>query len=83
MRRPMDTVFLRQTIRQKLKDGRLPYNHIPRVWGGPGALETCDACETPITPDEMLMEGITLEGGRKPLQLHVTCFGIWDSERRN
>lgn len=29
------------------------------------------------------MEGIALEGGRKPLQLHVKCFGIWDEERRD
>jgi hypothetical protein len=37
------------------------------------------------------MEGISLPGGtlmlaavdrRKPLQLHVTCFYLWDTERR-
>jgi hypothetical protein len=79
MRPPMDTVFPRQLIRLKLKDGRLPYDHIARVSGGPDAMEMCDACETPIQKDEILMEGTTLEGGRKPLQLHVKCFGIWDS----
>lgn len=74
---------LRSLIRQKLTDGRLPYDHIPRIWGGPGALETCDACEKPIGEDQLVMEGISLADGRKPLQLHVTCFGIWDSERHN
>jgi hypothetical protein len=29
-----------------------------------------------------VMEGISLTGGRRPLQLHVLCFGIWDAERR-
>jgi hypothetical protein len=79
----MDTEALRLLIRQKLEDGRLPYNHIPRVWGGPSALEMCDACETSIGEDQLVMEGISLGGGRKPLQLHVICFGIWDTERRN
>lgn len=78
----MDTEAIRLLIRQKLQDGRLPVDHIPRVWGGPSALEMCDACELPIEQDEFVMEGISLSGGRKPLQLHVACFGIWDVERR-
>jgi hypothetical protein len=32
--------------------------------------------------DQLLMEGITLDLGRRPLQLHVRCFEIWDPERR-
>jgi hypothetical protein len=79
----MDTDALRLFVRQKLQDGRLPYNHIPRVWGGPGAFETCDACESPVTEHQMVMEGIALGGGRKPLQMHVRCFAIWDEERRD
>jgi len=31
----------------------------------------------------MVMEGIALGGGRKPLQMHVRCFAIWDEERRD
>ena len=61
---------------RELQDGRLPYNHIPRVWGGPSALEMCDGCESPITEHQMVMEGIALAGGRSPLQMHVRCFGI-------
>lgn len=77
----METEALRLLIRQKLQDGRLPYNHIPRVWGGPSALEMCDGCESSITEHQMVMEGIALDGGRRPLQMHVRCFGIWDQER--
>jgi hypothetical protein len=77
----MDTEALRGLIRQKLRDGRLPVDHIPRVWGGPGAMETCD--ELVVKQDEFLMEGISLTGGRRPLQLHVLYFGIWDAERRS
>lgn len=73
---------LRALIRTKLADGRLPRNSVPRVWGGPGNGETCDGCEEIVTKDQFVMEGISLANGRKPLQLHVACFNIWDDERR-
>jgi hypothetical protein len=73
---------LRVLIRAKLADGGLPINSIPRVWGGPGNGETCDACEKIITKDEFVMEGIGVEGSRQPIQLHVACFRLWDEERR-
>lgn len=73
---------LRLLIRQKLADGRLPLNSIPRVWGGPGDGETCDACEKVVKKDEFIIEGIGVEGSRHPIQLHVACFRYWDEERR-
>lgn len=76
----MDAEALRSLIRRKLADGRLPIDHIPRVWGGAGNDEVCDACDTPIGKNEFVMEGIGEE--RKSLQLHVRCFQIWDAERR-
>jgi hypothetical protein len=78
----MDQEALRALIRTKLRSGRLPYDSIPRVWGGSGAGEICDACEKVIPGEQMVIEGIALDGGRQPLQLHVQCFGIWDDERR-
>jgi hypothetical protein len=78
----MDQDALRLIIRGKLADDRLPLNSIPRVWGGPGNGETCDACDGIITKDEFVMEGISLAGGKGPLQLHVGCFWLWESERR-
>ena len=68
-------------IRQKLADGRLPLNSIPRVWGGPGKDETCDACDGDISQDQFVIEDISLAGGRKPLQLHVECFSTGERER--
>lgn len=78
----MDDKLLRPLIQTKLRSGQLPYDSIPRVWGGPAAGETCDACDRLILGDQLVIEGIALAGGRKPLQLHVQCFGIWDEERR-
>ena len=74
-------------IREKIKDGRLPYNSTPRFWGAPADGEVCDVCDKPITKQQLVMEGIasTLSDGpknKKPIQFHVTCFQIWDAERR-
>ena len=78
----MDQEARRLLIRQKLDDGRLPHNSIPRLWGGPGQGETCDACNLPISIPALIMEGIAVDA-RKALQLHVECFYLWDFERRS
>jgi hypothetical protein len=78
----MDPELLRRLVSEKLADGRLPLNSIPRVWGGPGNGETCDVCEAAVTPHEFIMEGISLAPGKRPLQMHVGCFHLWDDERR-
>jgi hypothetical protein len=44
--------------------------------------ERCDGCDAILSNDQMLMEGVTMDLGRRPLQLHVRCFQIWDHERR-
>ena len=77
----MQEHHLQLLIRHKLETGVLPMNSIPRVWGGPGSGEICDACEVPITKDQWVIEGISLAGGRKPLQLHAECFHLWERER--
>ncbi len=77
----MHQLTLELVIRHKLKTGALPRNSIPRVWGGPGNGETCDGCESIITKDEWVIEGISLAEGRKPLQLHAECFHLWERER--
>ena len=74
---------LQLIIRQKLQNGTLPYNSIPqgvgRTWqrGGVRRLRRGS-----FTKDEWVIEGIALAGGRKPLQLHVECFHLWQQERR-
>jgi hypothetical protein len=78
----MDPESLRLLIQRKLDDGRLPHNSIPRVWGGPGNGEACDACEEPIPKNQLIMEGISLDGGQGPVQFHVKCFYLWDEVRQ-
>jgi hypothetical protein len=76
----IDAESLRLLIRAKLRDGSLPWDSIPRVWGGKAANEVCSACGENIPPEALVMEGI----GDKmaAVQFHVGCFHVWDVERR-
>jgi hypothetical protein len=76
----MESQALRLLLRAKLADGRLPHDHIPRIWSGPGNNESCDACEETISKAQMIMEGIGLDG--RGVQFHVVCFPLWDAERK-
>jgi hypothetical protein len=42
--------------------------------------EECDACETVIRAEELLMEAISTLTNQG-IQLHVECFYLWDLER--
>jgi hypothetical protein len=78
----MEGQALRTLIRTKLKDGHLPIGNAPRVWGGTGQGETCAACETPITENQLAVEGVRpAPDGGIPIVLHVKCFQIWAQER--
>jgi len=70
---------LRQLVREKLADGRLPHDSIPRVWGGPGNGESCHACDEVIPQAAFIIDGISASGWG--IQLHVQCFSIWDAGR--
>jgi hypothetical protein len=79
----MEAEALRLLIRSKLNDSRLPYDDIPRISGGAGNGERCDACDTSITKKQLLVEGIaSTHTEPKPAQFHVKCFYVWDAERR-
>ncbi|HEV8324356.1 MAG TPA: hypothetical protein VG389_22250 [Myxococcota bacterium] len=77
----MDPKALRLLVRQKLADGSLPQDSIPRVWGGPANGETCDACALVIKKAEFVMEGVSTDPTKRALQFHVECLYVWDSER--
>jgi len=61
----MNQEALRLLIRRKLQNGRLPQDNIRRVWSSPSDGETCDACDMILAKHQLLMEGITLDLGRK------------------
>jgi len=76
----MKQATLRHLIREKLTDGRLPHDSIPRAWGSAGNNETCVACDSLIAKNQFVMERIGV--APKPIQFHVRCFCYWDTERR-
>jgi hypothetical protein len=79
----MEKPTLSLLIQEKVMDGRLPRERLPRMWGGPGAGETCETCEAcgdPITKAQMGMEILGETGGG--VQLHVACFQVWEVERQ-
>ena len=54
-----------------------------RFWGGPADGEICDACDTPITKQQLILDGIVSTLSDKKLaQFHVRCFSFGDTERR-
>ena len=74
---------LRLLIRHKVHDGRLPHNRIAKISSGLGAGETCDACETAITKEQLVTE-VALGGGRGArgtVSFHALCFQLWDAQR--
>lgn len=76
----MDKPTLRLLIQEKLTDGRLPRERLPRMWGGQGAGETCDACGETVTKAQMAMEVLDATGGG--VELHIACFLVWEVERQ-
>ena len=72
----MDHESLRLLIRHMIQDRRLLHDGIKRVWSRPSDGETCDACGVVLASHELLMEGFTLDLGRKPFKLHVRCFRL-------
>jgi hypothetical protein len=55
----MEGPEIRILIRDKLRDGRLPYDSMPRFRGSPGHGERCDACDRPISMDQLAMAGVS------------------------
>ena len=76
----MEQPTLRVLIQEKLADGRLPKNHLPRIRNGPGNGEACGGCDSTVTRSQMLMEILDASGCR--VQFHVGCYYVWVVERQ-
>jgi hypothetical protein len=76
----MDKPILRLLIQERLADGRLPHDDIPRVWGGPGNGETCYGCGETVTKAQRLIGGLDATGSG--VRFHRACFHVWSVERK-
>ena len=72
----MEPSALRLIIASKLAEGRVPFKIIPRISGGAGYGQMCNACDEPITKEHMGLEEMGL--GQNALHFHVRCFNVWD-----
>jgi hypothetical protein len=75
----MNDATVRRLVRDRIADGRLPRNRGGAVSATNGTDEGCDACSTPVSPEEVLYR-VAHEGFRQ-IRVHATCFAIWRDER--
>jgi hypothetical protein len=77
----MDAEAIRDLIRQKLHDGRLPRGSAPRAFGRPGNWQKCAACEKTMHKALPMMEVYPLTN-EKVVRFHGDCYTLWNEERR-
>jgi len=74
----MDEEVLRNVIRHKLADGRLPLRGICTAKAGRKQEERCAACSDDIAPSQTAVEIVDNKG--RIVALHADCFAIWNIE---
>jgi len=76
----MDSTLVRQLIRHRLLEGRLPRGRAVDIWDAPGEGQTCDGCDDPIARDQMMIWGIASQDWVS-VHFHATCYELWEAER--
>jgi hypothetical protein len=76
----MDPTVLRDLIRQRLNDGRLPRTPLIELGHGHGIGQDCDACGATIAWNQRMTVRICADDWRT-LRFHDDCFQLWDTEQ--
>ena len=74
----MDEQNLRNVIRRKLADGRLPSKGVCTAKAWRKRVEQCAACSGDIAPNQTVVEIADSKG--RIVALHTDCFAIWNVE---
>ena len=77
----MHAEAIRNLIRTKLREDRLPRDSTPRVFARPGNWQKCAACEETLAKALLMVEVYPLMNG-KVVRLHHDCYTLWKEERR-
>lgn len=77
----MNDATVRQVVRGKIADGKLPRDRIGAVSATYGADEICDACSASVSPEDVLYK--LARAGSGGFVFHATCFAIWRAERNS
>jgi len=75
----MDDSELRQSIREKIRDGTLPAKPPRKLWDGRGTGRKCAGCGQPIRKHEVEIEVEDREA-RLLFFFHRGCQAVWDEE---
>jgi hypothetical protein len=76
----MDATLLRDLIRQRIHDGRLPRTLLIELGHGHGIGTACDGCGSIIVWNQRMTVRMNADDWRT-IRLHHDCFQIWDIER--
>jgi hypothetical protein len=73
---------LREVVRQRVTDGRLPCKRQDYTWAGKGTELDCSVCDLPITSLQVEYE---LQFGQNGdgvvvVRMHRPCFSAWERE---
>jgi hypothetical protein len=78
----MDEALLRQLIRQRLTDRRLPQSRtVVTIRETSGHGWPCDACDEHISPTQKTVLARAVRDSRTVV-FHVDCYKLWDAELR-
>ena len=73
--------LLRQLIRLRIRDGRLPRVRTITLWHGRFfGSKACDGCGRTITTSDQM--SLLCTDDWSAIRLHDECFQIWDAERQ-
>jgi hypothetical protein len=67
---------LRDVVRQRIENGRLPVNTPRRVNAGRGWGQLCAACDRQITSSDALYDFEDIRSGKR-LRFHSDCYNLW------
>jgi hypothetical protein len=76
----VDADVVRELIRRRLEDGRLPRGRMAEVRLQLGDGRLCDGCGAVIATKQTVMLGLDVEDWSE-IRFHDECFQIWDEER--
>jgi hypothetical protein len=75
----MDPNVVRDLIRQRILDGRLPRTPLIELGYGHGIRKICDGCGAIIEMNQTMTVRMSGDDWRT-VRLHDDCFQIWDTE---
>jgi hypothetical protein len=78
--RYMDTALIRESVRRRLKDGRLPQGRAGGIRETSGDGQQCNACDEPIGQKQQALWAV-ISRDWMFFRFHVDCYKVWDAER--